>query len=32
VVYVALGLVLTAAIAFVWRTELLPREARSNAR
>jgi MFS family permease len=32
VVYIALGLLLTAAIMLVWRTELLPREARANAR
>jgi MFS family permease len=32
VLYVALGLLLTAAIALVWRAELLPREARANAR
>ena len=32
VVYVALGLVLTSAIALVWRAELLPLEARANLR
>jgi hypothetical protein len=32
VAYVALGLVLTAAITLAWRSELLPREARANAR
>ena len=32
VVYVATGLVATAGIALAWRAELLPREARANAR
>lgn len=32
VAYVALGLLLTAAIALAWRAELLPREALANAR
>jgi MFS family permease len=31
VVYVVLGLLLVAAITFMWRSELLPREARANA-
>ena len=30
--YVGLGLLLTAAIAFIWRQDLLPREAPANAR
>ena len=32
ILYVATGLVLTAGIALAWRAELLPREARANAR
>lgn len=32
VLYVAIGLVLTAGIALAWRAELLPREARANTR
>ena len=32
VLYVAIGLVLTAGIALAWRAELLPRDARANAR